>query len=429
MPTQSSNPDLKSKSLRVKRLASNLNAFLLALLLHAFLQALLGSLISGSRTTVLPQTIQMTLLILNISFVSTLIGLVSQTNNVISYLREKFLIAFLATILVSIVVIFISRIPYSAVFLFCGFFLQLVIWIPVILQFEKNNRAIIGVPKQYLSNFAAFVPAADLRAISSKDKKIQDCNLIVLKESEVASPEWADTIKACFALSIPVNDHANFIERVSGKVDLDQISFSKSQQLVSINLFLIFKRLSDILFSAISLMVLLPFMLIIAILIRFDSPGKVIFKQQRVGLGGKAFTMYKYRSMKEADDTTQAKFADVNDKRITKIGKFLRKTRIDELPQLWNVLIGDMSVIGPRPEQLGLIDTIQDELPLFSLRHAVRPGITGWAQVCQGYADDLESTRAKLAYDLWYVNNVSAIVDISIAVRTLRVLLTGFGSR
>ena len=235
--------------------------------------------------------------------------------------------------------------------------------------------------------------------------------------------------KACFALSIPVNDHANFIERVGGKVDLNQISFSKSQQLVSINLYMIFKRLADILFSASALIVLLPFMLIIATLIHLDSRGKVIFKQQRVGLGGKAFTIYKYRSMKDADDTTQAKFADVNDRRITKIGKFLRKTRIDELPQLWNVLIGDMSVIGPRPEQVGLIDTIQDELPLFYLRHAVRPGITGWAQVCQGYADDLESTRAKLAYDLWYVNNVSAIVDISIAVRTLRVLMTGFGSR
>ena len=125
----------------------------------------------------------------------------------------------------------------------------------------------------------------------------------------------------------------------------------------------------------------------------------------------------------------EAKFAEQDDVRITRIGKVLRNNRIDELPQLWNVLIGEMSLIGPRPEQLRLIGSIQNEIPAFSLRHSLRPGITGWAQVRQGYADDISATRTKLSYDLWYVNNVSLLVDISIAIRTVRVILTGFGSR
>ena len=183
------------------------------------------------------------------------------------------------------------------------------------------------------------------------------------------------------------------------------------------------------LFSVCLLIFLMPFMTLVAILIRLESPGRALFLQQRVGLDGRSFTIYKFRTMRNADDGSKAKFADKHDARVTKIGKVLRKARIDELPQLWNVIIGEMSLIGPRPEQVDLMYVIENEIPLFSLRHSIRPGITGWAQVRQGYADDISTTREKLAHDLWYVSNVSILVDISIAIRTLQVVFNGFGSR
>ena len=165
------------------------------------------------------------------------------------------------------------------------------------------------------------------------------------------------------------------------------------------------------------------------VIIALESKGSPIFSQQRVGIGGKPFTIYKLRTMKHVGHDTPVRFTCKDDQRVTLTGSFLRKTRIDELPQLWNVLIGDMSLIGPRPEQLGLINSIETEIPLFSLRHSLRPGITGWAQVKQGYADDIQTTRTKLSYDLWYVSNSSLLVDLSIAVLTLKVVATGFGSR
>ena len=170
-------------------------------------------------------------------------------------------------------------------------------------------------------------------------------------------------------------------------------------------------------------------MTLIAILIFLESSGTVLFLQERVGLNGRPFTIFKFRSMRKVDEDSKAKFTDKYDARITNIGKVLRKSHIDELPQLWNVLIGDMSLIGPRPEQVALTESIENEIPMFALRHSVRPGITGWAQVCQGYADDMSTTRTKLSFDLWYVSNLSILVDIAIAVRTVKVMFTGFGSR
>ena len=139
--------------------------------------------------------------------------------------------------------------------------------------------------------------------------------------------------------------------------------------------------------------------------------------------------MYKFRSMVDNAESEGAQFASMGDKRVTHIGKFIRKYRIDELPQLYNVLRGDMSLIGPRPEQTDLLEGLIEKVPLFPLRHSVRPGITGWAQVCQGYAYDVASSSEKITYDLFYIKNLSFLLDMTIVIRTIRILLTGFGSR
>ena len=280
-----------------------------------------------------------------------------------------------------------------------------------------------------MADFADLIAPDFIRPIMPNMGKVTELDLIILKESELASDKWSDLLINCMESSIDVEEHTNLKEHLSGKVDLTKLSFRKSRQTIGTNAYLPLKRVIDIILSACLLILLFPFMSLVALIILVESSGGPVYQQRRVGFRSRPFTIYKFRTMRTAVVGEEAKFAEQDDLRITRIGKVLRNKRIDELPQLWNVLIGEMSLIGPRPEQLKLIGSIQNEIPAFSLRHSLRPGITGWAQVRQGYADDISATRTKLSYDLWYVNNVSLLVDISIAIRTMLVILTGFGSR
>lgn len=297
------------------------------------------------------------------------------------------------------------------------------------LIFERSNKLIIGLTKQTMVDIKHLISPDLIQTISPTMTEFKKLDLIVLKESEFSSPEWSSFLTNCVSHSVAVEEQAKFIERLSGKADLDHLSVLRSQQLSRNSGYLPIKRITDLLFSACFLIFLMPLMTLVAILIRLESPGPVFFSQVRVGLHGRPFVIYKFRTMQHADEGSKAKFTDKYDARVTAIGKFLRKYRIDELPQLWNVIIGQMSLIGPRPEQAALNELIQQEIPLFSLRQSLRPGITGWAQVRHGYSDDISTTREKLAHDLWYVSNVSLLVDLSIVFRTLRVIFTGFGSR
>ncbi|WP_305843502.1 sugar transferase [Photobacterium leiognathi] len=165
------------------------------------------------------------------------------------------------------------------------------------------------------------------------------------------------------------------------------------------------------------------------ILIKLENPGPAMFIQERVGQGGKVFRIYKFRSMTVKEAGAEDKFATQEQARVTKVGKIIRKVRIDELPQFFNVLKGDMSLIGPRPEQDSFVKQFEQEIPFYGYRHMVKPGITGWAQVVQGYADDTESTTEKLAFDLYYIKNLSFWLDVNIVFKTIRTMLTGFGAK
>ncbi|RZI58581.1 MAG: sugar transferase, partial [Zymomonas sp.] len=175
--------------------------------------------------------------------------------------------------------------------------------------------------------------------------------------------------------------------------------------------------------------VALPIMLIAIPAILFSMGRPVFFNQPRVGQGGQVFKMWKLRSMRNATPQDRVIATSINDNRITPLGGFLRRFRVDELPQLWNVLKGDMSFIGPRPEQPALSESYERVMPAFAYRHLVRPGITGWAQVRAGYAADLEETRIKLSYDLFYIKNFSFWLDLQILWRTVGALLNGGGVR
>lgn len=189
------------------------------------------------------------------------------------------------------------------------------------------------------------------------------------------------------------------------------------------------KRVLDVAVVLATLPLWLPLCLCVALAIQLDSPGPVLFSQRRIGLNGQDFRLWKFRSMRHADTEQPAQFARPGDPRITRVGRFLRRSRLDELPQLWNVLRGDMSLIGPRPEQTALVHGFAARIPAYPYRHLVRPGLTGWAQVLQGYAGDEEETAVKLSYDLYYVTHYSAALDLLIAYKTLRIILSGFGAR
>lgn len=190
--------------------------------------------------------------------------------------------------------------------------------------------------------------------------------------------------------------------------------------------FFAFKRATDILFSFLLLLITSPIILLFLILIPINSPGKAIYSQERVGLNGKKFLVFKLRSMRNDAEKNGPQWASQEDNRVTSIGKFIRKTRIDELPQLFNVLKGDMSLIGPRPERQVFIEEFIEVLPDFTKRLAVKPGLSGYAQVTGGY--DL-SPKEKLEKDLYYIQNISLKMDIYIFFKTIYVVFSGDGAR
>jgi sugar transferase (PEP-CTERM system associated) len=232
---------------------------------------------------------------------------------------------------------------------------------------------------------------------------------------------------------VHVNDFSSFIERETGRVDLDTVNpswlifsdgFSSSRMLSSAS-----KRIFDIAASLILLTLTFPVILLFAALVKLDSKGPAFFRQTRVGLYGEPFTVVKLRSMRTDAEKDGAKWAEENDPRITRLGRFIRKVRIDELPQTWTVLKGEMSFVGPRPEVPSFVESLEEEIPFYSERHMVKPGITGWAQINYPYGASVEDSRCKLEYDLYYAKNYTPFLDFVILLQTLRVILWPEGAR
>jgi sugar transferase (PEP-CTERM system associated) len=235
------------------------------------------------------------------------------------------------------------------------------------------------------------------------------------------------------ARGISVDDGSSFYEAVAGRVDLSSLRhsvllFSDGFQVSP--LMLIFKRAMSVVGSVLGLTLTLPAMALIAIVIRLESSGPAIFRQKRIGKGGKAFTLYKFRSMLEnADLDTEVRPARTNDSRCTRVGKVLRRLRLDELPQLFNILRGDMHFVGPRPFAADMEAELAGKIPFYSNRWTVTPGATGWAQVRKGYNETLEDNIEKLGYDLFYIKNLSVGLDFLIVLETIKILLLGRGGR
>jgi sugar transferase (PEP-CTERM system associated) len=232
---------------------------------------------------------------------------------------------------------------------------------------------------------------------------------------------------------VHVNDFSSFIERETGRVDLDTVNpswlifsdgFSSGRAVSSVA-----KRLFDIAASAILLILTAPVIVLFALVVKLDSRGPAFFRQTRVGLYGQSFDVIKLRSMRTDAEATGAQWATKDDPRVTRIGRFIRKVRIDELPQAWSVLKGEMSFVGPRPERPEFVADLEEQLPYYAERHMVKPGITGWAQVNYPYGASIEDSRHKLEYDLYYAKNYTPFLDLLIILQTLRVVLWHEGAR
>ncbi|EKP0279058.1 sugar transferase [Aeromonas bestiarum] len=248
------------------------------------------------------------------------------------------------------------------------------------------------------------------------------------RSSELTS-EWQKFLADCVLSGIPVYNSKKIYESLTGRISVEQLHENDLGSIIPSFIYASFKRTMDIVTIVIALPLIFPVMIITAILIKMESSGPVFFMQNRVGRGNKDFVIYKFRSMYSDVKSGDARFAQDCDERVTRVGNFIRKYRLDELPQFFNVVKGDMSLIGPRPEQRFFVEKFKHELPFYMYRHMVRPGISGWAQVMHGYSADINSTRIKLEYDFYYIKNFSMWLDLLITIKTIKTMLTGFGAR
>lgn len=242
-----------------------------------------------------------------------------------------------------------------------------------------------------------------------------------------------DDLLQCKFSGIKIEDGLSFYEHLTGKVHLDALKpswlifsdgFRRPRAIV------VLKRVMDTLGALVGLVAAAPLAAVLAVLIKLDSPGPILYRQERVGKGGRSFMLIKFRSMREnAEAETGPVWATDDDRRVTRVGKWLRKFRLDELPQMMNVLRGEMSFVGPRPERPWFVDHLKQSIPYYNLRHAVKPGITGWAQVRYRYGSSVQETFEKLQYDFYYIKNMSAVLDLTILVETVKTVMAGRGWR
>jgi sugar transferase (PEP-CTERM system associated) len=232
---------------------------------------------------------------------------------------------------------------------------------------------------------------------------------------------------------VKIEEATSWLEKISGRIEVDNLYpswliFAEGFRFSAG--FMLLRRILAIMAAAVLLLIVLPLLPLVALAIKLDSRGPILYRQGRTGMGGKIFYCYKFRTMRQdAEADTGATWATDDDPRITKVGKFLRTTRLDEIPQLWCVLKGDMSFVGPRPERPEFVEMLTKEIPFYGVRNAVRPGITGWAQVKYKYGNTVADAKEKLQYDLYYIKNMSPGLDLMIMFQTIKIVLLGRGAQ
>ena len=326
----------------------------------------------------------------------------------------------------------LTRFPYDRLGLAAGFLLH-VVWLYLLNVYAERRvrRRIAVVP---------FGEAARMEQIDSIDwvalkrPRLEDtraCNAIVADFGADMPDQWEAFLADAALAGRIVYQVKQLSESLTGRVELERLSENSFGSLLPARGYFYLKALADFLFALALLPLVLPFMALIAIAIRLDTRGPALFRQKRVGHAGRLITVYKFRTMRVVDveDERSAAMTQDGDDRITRVGKVLRTLRIDELPQMFNILKWEMSWIGPRPEAEVLSVWYTSEIPFYRYRHVVKPGISGWAQVNQGHVAQVDEVHRKLQYDFYYIKYFSPWLDVLIFFRTIKTMLTGWGAR
>jgi UDP-GalNAc:undecaprenyl-phosphate GalNAc-1-phosphate transferase len=398
----------------------------ISVLPFALMLALVGR--YGTGVDIIPEAAPM-IIIFSIAFIATTTFLANRPIT----LKESYLFLGIMSIgsayLACLVIISIFRWYYSLGFIgiFSG---TTATWI-ILLERYRTRRLfaqIYAVPP--FGNYNSVMNLGlKCKILTSPDQLTRESfNWIVFNFDTNVPDVWVRGIASAAIRGTPILSLNDVIEFATGRTIAETFSENDFFSKVVEKQFRILKRILDIVFSFFALIIIIVPGLAIAIAIKLTSPGPVFFSQKRVGLEGELFTLFKFRTMRH-EDRQESNITLKDDTRITPPGRLLRHARIDEWPQFFNVLIGQMSIVGPRPEQPSLADEFERCIPHYQLRYLARPGITGWAQINHGYADDMISTRRKLEFDLYYIKHMNFFLDIKIFLKTISVLVSGTGHR
>ena len=331
-------------------------------------------------------------------------------------------------------IFFFIRFDYGR-FQFAASFITCLLWAYAarFIIARQRKRRLAVVPAGTVDRLAN-IESVEWRWLGGPDRDVHTYDGLVADFRAELSDDWERLLADKAIAGVPVYHVKQIEESITGRVQIEQLSENNFGSLIPGLAYIEIKQWLDFAAAVVAAILLLPLLIFIALLIKLDSPGPVLFRQVRMGYRGQPFEVFKFRTMRHVEsangspDRTEAMTVD-GDPRITRIGGFLRRTRIDEIPQLVNIIRGEMSWIGPRPEALVLSDWYESGLPFYRYRHIVRPGITGWAQVNQGHVTDMSAVNGKLQYDFYYIKYFSPWLDALIALRTVRILFTGIGAR
>ncbi len=332
----------------------------------------------------------------------------------------------------ALTIILLFRIDYSRSILILSFFLTIIWFFLVYVVTQRQTRLVLGVIAGGRVELFDQMDGVEAVPLTGADLPV-GLDAVTADFRFDHSDEWEARIADFTLAGIPVYHSKDLYESLTGRADLEHLSENTFGALGPLQTLLTFKLVSDRLVALPALVLLLPLFALTAIAIKLDSPGPVFFRQRRTGYRGHEFEVIKFRTMRVHQPSesggVDSFITKENDSRITRLGRFLRRTRIDELPQIFNILKGEMSWIGPRPEAAQLSSWYQTEIPYYRYRHVVRPGITGWAQVSQGHVAEIDDIRTKLQYDFYYIRNFSIWLDLLIVMKTAKTVFTGFGHK
>ena len=325
-----------------------------------------------------------------------------------------------------------ARLPYSLSYIWAGFILSLVFMLLQSTWFRHSHILRMGFVPLGRADHLDQVQGVAWTRLEQPMLPIGsprlDAIVADLHAPALTSP-WQKFLADCTLQHMPVYNIRQVEEALTGRVKIHHMYENNLGSLLPNPIYMALKYLWEVGLIMLSLPVVLPLMLVTALLIKLEDGGSIFYNQERVGYRGKPFLMFKFRSMTENRNLNQQTTTTHNDARVTRVGRFIRKVRIDELPQFLNVALGQMSLIGPRAEYKKFADELEQQVPFYQYRHIVKPGITGWAQVRHGYATGADETQIKIEHDFYYIKNFSFSLDVLIVFLTIRTMLTGFGAR